>query len=147
MAQVKKTMLVSHPAETMFKLVDAVEKYPEFLPWCGGTEIVERDDVVTHAVIKIDYHGIKQSFATRNRKQGLEWMQIEMVRGPFRHLVGHWRFKPLSPDACRIEFNLEYEFSNSLLEKLVGPVFHYIANTFVEAFLQRADELQAASGT
>ncbi len=144
MAQVKKSMLVSHPAETMFQLVDAVEKYPEFLPWCGGTEIVERSDVVTQAVIKIDYHGIKQSFTTRNRKDGHEWMHIEMVHGPFKHMVGHWYFKPLSAEACKIEFNLEYEFSNHLLEKLVGPVFHYIANTFVEAFLQRADDLQRA---
>jgi ribosome-associated toxin RatA of RatAB toxin-antitoxin module len=145
MAQVKKSMLVSHSAETMFQLVDAVEKYQEFLPWCGGTHIVERNDEVTHAVIKIDYHGIKQSFATRNRKVGHEWMHIEMDHGPFKHLVGHWHFKPLTPEACRVEFNLEYEFSNRILEKLVGPVFHYIANTFVEAFLKRADDLHASS--
>ena len=145
MAQVKKSMLVSHSAETMFQLVDAVEKYQEFLPWCGGTEIVERNETVTHALIKIDYHGIKQSFTTRNRKEGHEWMHIEMVQGPFKHLVGHWHFKPLSPEACRIEFNLEYEFSNHLLEKLVGPVFNYIANTFVDSFLKRADELQGSA--
>lgn len=131
----------------MFRLVDAVEKYPEFLPWCGGTEVVGRNDEMTHAVIKIDYHGIKQSFATRNRKVGHEWMHIELESGPFKHMVGHWHFKPLSAEACRIEFDLEYEFSNRLLEKLFGPVFHYIANTFVEAFLQRADELQGSVDT
>ncbi len=145
MAQVKKSMLIEHPAERMFGLVDAVEKYPEFLPWCGGTEIVERNAQITHAVIKIDYHGIKQDFSTRNRKEGHEWMHIEMEHGPFKHLVGHWHFKPLTVDACRVEFNLEYEFSNRVLEKLVGPVFHYIANTFVEAFLHRADRLYGSA--
>jgi ribosome-associated toxin RatA of RatAB toxin-antitoxin module len=145
MAQVQKSMLVGHSAETMYRLVDEVENYPQFLPWCGGTRIVERSVEVTHAVIDIDYHHIKQSFSTRNTKQGHEWMHIELEHGPFKHLTGHWHFKPLTDSACRIEFKLEYEFASKLLETLVGPVFNYIANTFVEAFLERADKLYGSS--
>ena len=139
MAQVEKTVLVEHSAAEMFALVDRVEDYPQFLPWCGGTELIERNDSVTLATIKIDYHGVRQSFTTRNHKEMPEWMHIQLQEGPFVHLTGHWRFKPLGEEACKVEFRLEYEFSSKLLQKLIGPVFGYIANTFVEAFVARAD--------
>jgi ribosome-associated toxin RatA of RatAB toxin-antitoxin module len=141
MPNVQKTVLIEHGAERMFALVDQVEDYPRFLPWCGGAEVMERTEHETLATIHIDYHGVKQSFTTRNRKEQPEWMHIRLERGPFLHLTGHWHFKPLAEHACKIEFRLEYEFSNKMLEKLVGRVFHYIANSFVEAFISRADLL------
>ena len=64
-----------------------------------------------------------------------------IVDGPFRDLDGSWRFSPLGEDACKIEFRLRYEFSSKLLERLVGPVFHYIANSLVEVFVKRARQL------
>ena len=139
MAQIEKIVLVEHSANEMFSLVDLVEEYPEFLPWCGGTTLIERTDTVTLATIKIDYHGVKQSFTTRNLKEAPAWMHIELQEGPFKHLKGHWHFKALGDSACKIEFRLEYEFSNKILQKLIGPVFTYIANTFVEAFVTRAE--------
>lgn len=145
MAQVEKSVLVEHTAAEMFALVDRVEEYPQFLPWCGGTRLIERNEAVTLATIEIDYHGVRQSFTTRNRKESPQWMHIELQKGPFRHLTGHWHFKPLSDAACKIEFRLEYEFSSKVLEKFVGPVFSYIANTFVEAFITRADTLRSAA--
>lgn len=143
MAQIEKSVLIEHPAKTMFKLVDKVEDYPLFLPWCGGTRLIERTDAITLATIDIDYHGVKQSFTTRNHKQPFEWMHIELQEGPFRHLAGHWRFMPLAETACKVEFRLEYEFSSKVLEKIVGPVFNYIASTFVDAFILRAESTNA----
>jgi ribosome-associated toxin RatA of RatAB toxin-antitoxin module len=139
MAQIEKSVLVEHSAAEMFALVDQVEDYPQFLPWCGGTHLIERSEAITLATIKIDYHGVRQSFTTRNRKEAPEWMHIELQEGPFLHLTGHWHFKPLGERACKIEFRLEYEFSNKILQKIIGPVFSYIANTFVEAFVARAE--------
>jgi ribosome-associated toxin RatA of RatAB toxin-antitoxin module len=139
MAQVEKTVLIEHGAADMFALVDRVEDYAQFLPWCGGTTLIERSAEFTLATIHIDYHGVKQSFTTRNRKEAPTWMLIELERGPFQRLTGHWQFKPLAEGACKVEFRLEYEFSSKVLEKLFGPVFHYIASTFVEAFIVRAD--------
>ncbi|HVK56088.1 MAG TPA: type II toxin-antitoxin system RatA family toxin [Burkholderiales bacterium] len=139
MPQIDKSVLVEYSAEQMFALVDGVEDYPKFLPWCGGTHLIERSESITLATINIDYHGIRQSFTTRNRKEPPEWMHIELQEGPFQHLIGHWRFKPLGEGACKVEFRLEYEFSSKLLQKIVGPVFSYIANTFVEAFVTRAE--------
>ena len=128
----------------MFALVDAAEAYPEFLPWCSGATVTLRDEARTRATIHVNYHGVRQSFTTDNAKEPPEKMTIRLVEGPFRVLDGEWRFKPLAEDACKIEFCLHYEFSSRILEKLVGPVFSYIANTMVDAFVKRADKLHAA---
>jgi ribosome-associated toxin RatA of RatAB toxin-antitoxin module len=139
MAQVEKSVLVPHSATQMYQLVDAPERYPEFLPWCGGVDLKQRDEAITVATLHIDYHGIKQNFTTENTKTFPTLMDIKLVDGPFRHLEGVWRFIPLSEDACKIEFKLHYEFSNHLLEKIIAPVFSHIANTFVDAFVERAE--------
>jgi ribosome-associated toxin RatA of RatAB toxin-antitoxin module len=141
MALVEKSMLVEYPAETMFSLVDDVTRYPEFLPWCGGAEILDRDEHTVHAALLISYKGIKQRFSTRNRAEAPQRIEITLVEGPFRHLDGRWSFTALGPQACKVEFALHYEFASKLLEKLVGPVFNYIANSFVDAFIKRAESL------
>jgi ribosome-associated toxin RatA of RatAB toxin-antitoxin module len=141
MALVRKSVLVPYSAQRMYGLVDAVERYPEFLPWCGGTEVEYRMENVTRASIDIDYHGIRQTFRTENRTEPPDRIDIRLVSGPFHTLDGTWRFTALAPQACRIDFELHYEFASKLLERLVGPVFSYIANTFVDAFLKRAEQL------
>ena len=107
MAKVRKSVLVPFDSATMFHLVDAVEDYPAFLPWCNGSEVLKRDANATEARIDIDFRGVRQSFTTRNRKEGIEWMRLELVEGPFRALSGHWHFTPLADDACRVELALE----------------------------------------
>lgn len=141
MANVHKTVLVSFSAAQMFQLVDDVERYPEFLPWCGGVDLLWRTDGGTSARLHIAYHGIKQNFTTENTKTFPILMDIKLVDGPFRHLEGVWKFIPLAEDACKIEFRLHYEFSGALLEKLIAPVFNHIANTFVDAFVTRAEKV------
>ncbi|MGA8862681.1 MAG: type II toxin-antitoxin system RatA family toxin [Gallionella sp.] len=141
MALVEKTVLVAHSAEQMFNLVDRVEDYPGFLPWCGGASVAEQEGDVVHATVHIDYHHIKQSFTTENVRRPPHQIDMTLQQGPFKHLDGTWRFIPLSESACKIGFSLHYEFSSKLLEKLVGPVFHYIANSFVDAFIQRAEKV------
>lgn len=141
MAMVAKTVLVPYSAERMFRLVDGVEHYPEFLPWCSGVDLLKRDEAQTVATLHIDYHGIRQNFTTENSKRFPDTMDIRLVQGPFRHLEGLWSFIPLAENACRIEFKLHYEFPSHLLEKISSPVFSYIANTFVDAFVDRAEKV------
>jgi len=141
MALVEKTVLVPYSAEQMFDLVDRVEDYPQFLPWCGGASVKVVNDTTVHATVLIDYHHIKQSFTTENVRTPPNQIDITLQHGPFKHLDGCWRFIPLSPTACKIELRLHYDFSNKLLEKVVGPVFHYIANSFVDAFIHRAEKV------
>jgi len=140
MATIEKNVLVAHSAEKMYALVDTVEDYPKFLPWCGGTTLHERNESVTRATIKIDYHGVKQSFTTENQKQHPTKMDIHLVEGPFKHFHGYWRFTALEQNACKITFQLEYEFASKLLEKMIAPVFSYITDTFVDRFVAYADQ-------
>ena len=141
MAVVEKSVLIERTAAQMFELVDRVEDYPKFLPWCGGTELFERTSEKTVARIDINYHGAKAHFSTENRKLYPLRMDITLLEGPFRHLNGSWHFKPLGDSACKVEFHLHYEFSSKLLEKALGAVFNHIANTFVESFVKRAQHL------
>jgi ribosome-associated toxin RatA of RatAB toxin-antitoxin module len=143
MAHVKKTVLVNHSASCMFLLVDDVEQYPKFLPWCGGVDLIQQDDVSTIATLHIDYHGLRQNFTTENQKTFPESMEIQLKNGPFKHLNGSWHFLALSDDACKIEFSLNYEFENHFLEKIIAPVFNHIANTFVDGFVKRANNIYA----
>jgi ribosome-associated toxin RatA of RatAB toxin-antitoxin module len=124
----------------MYDLVTNVADYPKFLPWCGGVDIRHQDECGMEARINIHFKGIRQHFTTRNTHQRPTRIDMAFVDGPFRQFTGHWQFTPLREDACRIEFSLHYEFSNFLLEKLIGPVFHLIISTFVDSFVKRADE-------
>lgn len=143
MRRIDKSVLIEHSAEQMYALVDAVEDYPQFLPWCGGAQVKWRDEQTTVATIHIDYHHVKQSFTTENSKQRPVSIDMKLVEGPFKHLDGRFRFTELAPDACKVEFQIEYQFSNKLLELVIGPVFSHIADTFVEAFIVRADKVYA----
>ncbi|MEW6563523.1 MAG: type II toxin-antitoxin system RatA family toxin [Pseudomonadota bacterium] len=141
MALVEKSVLVPFSAEQMFGLVDRVECYPEFLPWCGGSSVSTINETTVHATVHINYHHIKQSFTTENVREAPTLIAMTLKDGPFQHLDGTWRFIPLSDEACKIQFQLHYEFSHKLMEKVLGPVFQHIAGTFVEAFIQRAESI------
>jgi ribosome-associated toxin RatA of RatAB toxin-antitoxin module len=141
MAVVQKSVLLAYSAEQMFALVDNIEDYPKFLPWCGGTEVRQRDGERVVAVLSINYHGVRQSFSTANTNTPPSSIDMKLVEGPFKHLNGTWNFKPLREDACKIEFELHYEFSSRILEQLIGPVFNMIASSFVDSFCKRAEEV------
>lgn len=144
MARVEKSVLVAHTPERMFDLVDRVEDYPIFLPWCGGAELKWRDETTTVATLHIAYLGIRQSFTTENTKIRPREMRIRLQEGPFSHLEGDWLFLPLGEEACKVIFRLDYTFSSRALESVLAPVFGHITATFVDAFVRRADEVQVS---
>jgi ribosome-associated toxin RatA of RatAB toxin-antitoxin module len=139
MHTIKKTAIVFHPQIEMFNLVDQIENYPSFLPWCGSTQVIHRDSEITRATIEINFKGIKQSFTTENIKKSDQLMQIRLIDGPFKHLSGSWMFNKLDANSCQIELTLEYQFNNVLLETLISPVFNIIANTFIDEFIKEAN--------
>ena len=145
MALVEKSVLVSHTARQMYDLVNDVERYPQFLPWCSAARLEYGDDKVTRAELWVDFRRFKQSFRTENQNRPGELIEIRLASGPFRNLDGTWRFTALSPEACRVDFRLHYEFASKLLEKPAAPVFGYIANSLVDAFIKRADKLFGAA--
>lgn len=141
MAVVEKSVLIARSPAQMFELVDRVEEYPQFLPWCGGADLIERTARITSARIHINYHGVKAHFATENAKDEPHSMLIRLREGPFRRFDGHWRFIALGDVGCKVEFSLHYEFSGKVLEKVLGPVFNHIAGTFIDCFVKRAHQI------
>jgi ribosome-associated toxin RatA of RatAB toxin-antitoxin module len=139
MAVVHKSVFLGYSSEQMFDLVAKVEDYPKFLPWCSGVKVLERGDEKLVACLQINFHGVKQSFTTSNHNQRPGQMKMHLVDGPFKMLEATWSFKSLRADACKIDFDMQYEFSSVILEQLVGPVFGMIANTMVDSFCKRAE--------
>jgi ribosome-associated toxin RatA of RatAB toxin-antitoxin module len=144
MPSVHKTVLLPYSAEQMYSLVHDVENYPVFLPWCSTATVHERDAVRMVATLGIEFRGIRQAFSTENALQSPHRIGMTLRDGPFSSLDGLWRFHPLRADACKVEFSLDYAFKSGLLGQTLVPVFDYIARSFVDAFVRRADQVYSA---
>ena len=147
MKTIQKSVLLWHSAHEMFALVTDVQHYPEFLPWCDHSEVMEREAGSMVAKVGMSIGGLRQSFTTSNTHVEDRQVLLRLVDGPFSHLEGCWDFTPLgdgSQRACKVEFRLTYGFSSATLAKLVGPVFDKIAGSLVDAFVKRADEVYGA---
>lgn len=136
---VERSVLVPFSAAQMFELVASVDQYPEFMPWCGGSEITEHSETGMRASVTIALAGLRQTFTTQNTHTYPTRIQLELLDGPFSELHGAWEFIPLSDQACKVVFTLRYAFSSWALEKLVGPIFNRIANSFIDSFTRRAE--------
>ena len=141
MATVNKSALVLYSAAEMYALVDDIESYPRFLPWCRSTQVLSRDPDEVRARIEMHKGGVHKSFTTCNRLQPGKMIEIRLLEGPFLRLEGFWRFQSLRSDACKVSLDLEFEFSSQLLQLAIGPVFKQITSSLVEAFCKRAVEL------
>jgi ribosome-associated toxin RatA of RatAB toxin-antitoxin module len=137
---IRKSALVGRSAAETFDLIEAAEHYPEFLPWCADAVILECDEKLVVARITIDLVGIPIRLTTRNPKRRPHWMAIHLEQGPFRRFEGEWRLKELAPAACRIDFDLRYEWRGALTERLATRLFSGITDTLVEAFARRAEQ-------
>ena len=140
MKRIARSAIVEHSAEQMFSLVDDVESYPRFLPWCRAAKVDERAAGSVQATLSVGMRGLKQTFSTRTELHPPEAMDMRLLKGPFRHFAAAWRFKPLSAQACSVEFSLEYEMAGPLA-RMLEPLFDHIADTMVDAFTRRADDL------
>ena len=145
MRRVKKSVLVPFSPDAMFELVDRVELYPEFLPWCRDARTLETRGDGKTACVDIDFHGVRAHFTTDNVNRPGKSIVVTLREGPFRHLHGEWRFRELAPDSCKIEFEIAYEFATPVLEMVLGPVFNHVANTLMDAFVRRAESVHASN--
>jgi ribosome-associated toxin RatA of RatAB toxin-antitoxin module len=146
MKRVVRSAIVEHSADQVYLLVEDIEAYPSFLPWCQAARVHGRDATSTRATLTVGMPGLRQSFTTRNENKPGQAIDMHLVDGPFKAFAAAWRFHPLSPQACRIEFSLRYEFSSRVLARLLEPLFDHIASTMVDAFTRRADERYGRAG-
>lgn len=155
MKHVQKSVLLWYSPREMYALVTAVEDYAKFLPWCAQADVIQQHDDGVTARLHISIAGVRQAFTTRNTNVDASSVSMKLVDGPFSVLEGVWRFLPLQtpgatagpdgtppePTACKVEFSLHYAFASKPLELVVSPVFDRIANTFVDAFVKRAEQV------
>ena len=140
MKEIERSAIVEHTAEQMYGLVDDIESYPRFLPWCLAAE-VKNEGKRKRATLTAGVSGIRQSFTTENQSAPGRAIDMRLVEGPFKRFNAGWRFTPLGEHACRIDFSMRYEFSSRALAVVLEPLFNGIADTMVDAFTRRADEL------
>jgi len=141
MHTLKRSALVPYSTRQMFELVNNIEDYPRFLPWCQSGQVISRTDTEVIATLDIAWKGMHKSFSTRNRLFPYDRIEIILEHGPLQRLEGIWTFQALDEQACKVLLDLEFEFAGSFIDRLFQPVFQHIANTFVEAFCKRASEL------
>lgn len=141
MTQIDRSALVLHSAQQMFDVVNNVHFYPDFLPWCSSSHVISHEEGEMVASLKLAKAGMHYSFTTRNKLSVPSEIQLSLEEGPFKELSGIWSFSPLSDDACKVSLKLNFEFSGKIASLAMAKVFGQIANTMVEAFVQRADEI------
>jgi len=141
MNTLKRSAMVPYSARQMFELVNNIEDYPRFLPWCGKSTIVTRTDEEVVAELEIAWKGMHKGFSTRNKLYPYHSMDISLVNGPMKHMQGKWQFVPINDSGCKVLLDLEFEFAGGFIDMLFQPVFQGIANSLVDAFCQRAVEL------
>jgi len=141
MTTISKSALVPYSAAEMYALVDDIESYPKFLPWCTASRVLSRNEDEVRAEIDLARSGIQKSFTTCNRLQKNKMIEIRLIEGPFRHLEGFWRFHILAGENCKVTLDMDFEFSNKLIDMVFGPVFNQITNSLVDAFCKRATDV------
>jgi len=127
----------------MYALVDDIESYSRFLPWCSKSIVLDRTEESVDASLEIHYGKLHKSFTTRNLNTPYLAIEMQLLDGPFKHLHGKWQFTRLGEEGTKVELILEFEFASKLMDITVGPVFSHIANSLVDAFTKRAKEVYA----
>lgn len=141
MRRVQRSALVPYPAADMFALVNDIEAYPQFLPWCRAAQILTHTADTLTASIEVARGGFHKAFTTRNTLEPAQHIRMTLVEGPFRTLDGVWQFTALGEDGCKVNLDVQFEFSSRVLDLMAGPVFEHICNTLLDAFVKRAGEL------
>jgi len=142
MTTISRHSLVMYPPEKMYDLVNDVEAYPSFLPWCRDSKILSQSENEMSASLDLAKGGLHHQFSTRNQLVPGQSIDIALIDGPFQHLEGHWKFVMIGDNqGCRVQLDMDFEFSNRLVSMALGPVFTQISGSLVDAFCKRAKEI------
>ncbi len=147
MPQIRRSLLLPYGADFMYAIVNDVESYPAFLPWCGDARIDAVHEDGIEASLKVDRAGFERWFRTRNRNVTNRSIQMTLVDGPFETLEGGWQFVPLGDSGCRVELSLNFRMKPGLRSAIMSAAFTRIADTMVDSFCQRARELHEQQNT
>ena len=143
MRKVNRSALVPYSAAQMYALVRDVEAYPLFLPWCHAAEVHIRESDFIEASLELSRGRIRKRFRTRNVLRENEFLGIELVGGPFRHMSGGWTFQQLGDAGCKVWLTLEFEFESRATDVIFGRFFEHTCNTLVDSFTRQAARIYA----
>ncbi|MEX2354070.1 MAG: type II toxin-antitoxin system RatA family toxin, partial [Gammaproteobacteria bacterium] len=129
-----KSAVVPYTADQMYHLVNDIESYPQFLPWCTDAVVHDRTDESLTATVSLATGKLQQSFTTENRMRAGERIDVNLVKGPFKYLRGHWTFRDIDQNNCQVELEMEFEFRNKLLKLTLSAVFGQFMNALVGSF-------------
>lgn len=141
MLSIHKSVITPYTCEQMYALVSDIEHYPQYLPWCPSSKVINQNGNIVTGRVDISYLKVKAHFTTRNTNYLNERIEVDLVDGPFKHLKGYWNFVPLGTHGCKIEFKLDYKFSNFIIEKVIGAVFELVIKNIVDAFVKKAHQI------
>ncbi len=141
MTEISRTTLVPYTSDEMYVLVNDIESYPSFLPWCTEAKILSQQEESLTATLSMALGKIKQSFTTENTMQDGSRIDIQLIEGPFKHLSGYWRFIQENEQSCHIHLHMHFEFKNKIIKQTLGRAFYKVMDTLVESFVQRAQQI------
>jgi len=141
MTEISKTAVVPYTTNEMYALVNDIESYPAFLPWCIAAKILSKKEESLIATLSLAMGKIKQSFTTENTMLEGSRIDMRLIEGPFKHLSGYWKFNPEDEHSCHIQLHMNYEFKNKIIKYALGKVFYIVIDTMVESFVQRAQHI------
>jgi len=145
MRKVSRSALVQFSAHQMYVLVEDVESYPTFLPWCSAAELHWRDGDLLEGSVEMNRAGLRRTFRTRNTMRENEAIDMTLVDGPFSHLAGGWGFQALGESGCKVSLDLEFEVKSRTTDRLLGRYFEEICNSLVDAFVRRAEDVYTSN--
>ncbi|MCK5818545.1 MAG: SRPBCC family protein [Psychromonas sp.] len=138
MPEVSRSALLMYSADEMFQLVNDIDAYPEFLIGCVGSQIISKQGNALYASIEVAKAGIHKTFTTENTLINGQRISMKLVDGPFEHLSGNWRFLRLDDKACKVNFDLSFEFTSKLVEFTFGRIFNSLVGSMMTSFAARA---------
>ena len=140
MREVKRSALIAETPARMYSLINDIERYPEFVPWCTAARVESRKESEVVATLTIKRGPLRAEFTTRNLLEPGKRVLMQFVSGPFRVLEGLWTLTPLGDLGCRVELEMRFEFANRVAGTLFAPLFEDTAASLVDAFVKRARE-------
>lgn len=142
--RIERSALVSHSAEQMFDLIDAIEAYPGRFSWCKGAQVLLREPNRVVARLDVGISAFKTWFKTENTLDRPHRISMHLIEGPFKALEGVWSFKPLSGAACKVTLELQFEPTSSLMHGVMKIGLQAMADQMVNDFVRVANTQSAA---
>ena len=147
MSHIKRSALVHYSPAEMYQLVNNVDDYAEFLPWCRSSKVKSETKTEMIASVEIAKGVLNKTFTTQNQLKKDFRIDLQLVDGPFKKLSGYWQFDSLKTDeACKVSLELDFEFDNAMMSIAAKPIFTQIANSLVDSFCKRAVEVYGERG-